>query len=294
MGAPEVPSEVRRIRTGDGVEIAAQVTGAGPPVVLANGIGVRHPGWIRFVEHLQRRHRVICWDYRGIGGSGTDARRAGFAMSRHAWDALEVLDALGEERAAVVGWSMGVPVALEMIRAAPKRITHFGALFGAPGRPFHAGFPRPVAMAVTGVAALSARIGRPANAVLGLATTFPRLAHAALAVPRFTGWDADKEIFAADVASVADAPKDAYFRTMVALARHDATDLLPRVGCPTLVVGGGRDWLTPPAASRAMADAIPDAQLLILPEATHFGLIEQADVVLTAVDALLAQSPESL
>jgi pimeloyl-ACP methyl ester carboxylesterase len=292
MATPDVPHEPRRIRTGDGVDLAVQVAGEGPPVVLANGIGVRHPGWSRFVEHLRRRHRVICWDYRGIGGSETDARKAGFAMSRHAWDALEVLDALGEDRAAVVGWSMGVPVALEMIRAAPKRITHFGALFGAPGRPFHAGFPMPVAAAVAGVAAFSARVSRPANLVLGLATTFPRLAHAALAVPRFTGWDADKEIFAADVASVAGAPKDAYFRTMVALARHDASDLLARIACPTLVIGGGRDWLTPPAASQAMADAIPGARLLLLPDATHFGLIEQPEAVLAAVDGLLAQSPE--
>lgn len=290
MGEVGFAHEGRRVRAGDGVELSVQVAGEGPPVILANGIGVRHPGWARFVAHLRRRHRVICWDYRGIGGSGTDAKRAGFAMSRHAWDALEVLDALGEERAAAIGWSMGVPVALEMIRAAPKRITHLGALFGAPGRPFHAGFPRPLAWAASGVAAVSARVPRPANAILGLATTFPRLAHAALAVPRFTGWDVDKEIFAADVASVAGAPKDAYFRTMVALARHDASDLLPQIACPTLVIGGGRDWLTPPAASRGMADAIPGARLLILPEATHFGLIEQAEAVLAAVDGLLAQS----
>jgi pimeloyl-ACP methyl ester carboxylesterase len=290
MGEAERSLEGSCVRAGDGVELSVQIAGEGSPVVLANGIGVRHPGWARFVAHLQRRHRVICWDYRGIGGSATDARRKGFAMSRHAWDALEILDALGEDRAAVIGWSMGVPVALEMIRAAPKRITHLGALFGAPGRPFRKGFPLPVGLAVETVAAVSARIPRPANAVLGLAAAFPRLAHAALAVPRFTGWDVDKELFAADVAAVAGAPKDAYFRTMVALARHDASDLLPRIVCPALVVGGGRDWLTPPAASRAMADAIPGARLLILPEATHFGLIEQPEAVLAAVDSLLAQS----
>ena len=288
--AVDFPHDVHRVRTGDGVDLAVQVTGEGPAVVLANGIGVRHPGWVRFVAHLQRRHRLICWDYRGVGGSATDAGRKGFSMSRHAWDALEVLDALEEDRAAVVGWSMGVPVGLEMIRAAPGRITHFAALFGAPGQPFRAGFPLPVALAISGVAALSARVTRPAEAVMGLARAFPRLTHAALALPRFTGWDVDREIFAADVASVAGAPKDAYFRTMTELARHDATDLLPRISCPTLVVGGGKDWLTPPSASEAMAAAIPGARLLLLPEATHFGLIEQAEAVLAAVDGLLAQS----
>ena len=193
----------------------------------------------------------------------------------------------------MVGWSMGVPVGLEMIRAAPRRVSHFAALFGAPGRPFRTGFPLPVALAVSGFAAVSSRMTRPVQAVMDLAAAFPRLTHAALSLPRFTGWDVDRELFAAQVDSVAGAPKDAYFRTMQALARHDASDLLPKITCPTLVVGGGRDWLTPPAASRAMADAIPGARLLLLPEATHFALIEQPEAVLAAVDGLLAQSPRS-
>ncbi|MFH1529319.1 MAG: alpha/beta fold hydrolase [Pseudomonadota bacterium] len=293
MGAADLPLETHRIRAGDGVTLSVQVAGEGPAVVLANGIGVRHPGWARFVTHLRRRRRVICWDYRGVGGSAADARRTGFAMSRHGWDALEILDALGEERAAVVGWSMGVPVGLEMIRAAPRRVTHFAALFGAPGRPFRTGFPLPIGLAVEGVAAISFRVTRPSQAVMDLAARFPRLTHAALATLRFTGRDVDRDLFAADVESVAGAPKDAYFRTMLALARHDASDLLPGIAIPTLVVGGGRDWLTPPAASRAMADAIPGARLLLLPEATHFGLMEQPEAILAAVDALLAQSPAS-
>ena len=60
--------------------LAVQVAGDGPAVVLANGIGVRHRGRARFTAHLRRAHRVICWDYRGIGGSATDSGRAGFAI----------------------------------------------------------------------------------------------------------------------------------------------------------------------------------------------------------------------
>ncbi len=282
--------EARRVRTGDGVGLSVQVAGAGPPVLLANGIGVRHPGWARFVEHLQSRHRVICWDYRGIGGSAVDARKTGFAMSRHAWDALEILDALGEERAAVVGWSMGVPVGLEMIRAAPRRVTHFAALFGAPGRPFRVGFPLPIGMLAEGVAKFSARCSLPAQALMNLATAAPTLTYGALALTRFSGWDVERDLLDADIASVAGAPRDAYFRTMIALARHDASDLLPSITCPTLVMGGGRDWLTPPAASKAMADAIPNARLVLLKKATHFGLIERPGVVFRELDDLLARS----
>jgi len=149
-------------------------------------------------------------------------------------------------------------------------------------------------MLAEGVARFSARCSRPAQAVLSLATAAPTLTYGALALTRFSGWDVERDLLDADVASVAGSPGDAYFRTMIALARHDASDLLPTITCPTLVVGGGRDWLTPPAASKAMADAIPNARLVLLKKATHFGLIERPAVVFRELDDLLARSSQTL
>ncbi|MBM4371713.1 MAG: alpha/beta hydrolase [Deltaproteobacteria bacterium] len=285
------PHEVRVVRARDGQVLAAQVAGEGPAVLLANGIGVRAPGFARFVERLRRRHRLILWDYRGIGGSRVPGDRGDLSMGRHALDALDLLDALGEDRAAVVGWSMGVPVGLEMIRVAPTRVAAFAALFGSAGPAFRAGFPPVVARGLEGVVRLCAREPRPSQAVMDLAAAFPGLTHRVLSAIRFTGQDSDRALFAADVESVASAPREAYFRTLAALARHDARDVLPRVRCPALVIGGGRDLLTPPAASRAMAEAIPGARLLILPRATHFGLLEEPGPVLDALEELLGSDP---
>ena len=60
---------------------------------------------------------------------------------------------------------------------------------------------------------------------------------------------------------------------------HARTICSRRSTCPTLVVAGGRDGFTPPERSRAMAAAIPDAELLEIPNASHTAPIERPHLV---------------
>jgi len=287
MPLAEIPYEHLQVVTDDGVVLAVQIAGEGPPVLLANGIGVSYPGLGPIVEHLYGRHQVVLWDYRGIGNSPTTGRKVDYSMHRHARDALQVVDALELDRVVALGWSMGVPVGLELCAMAPERVAGFGALFGAAGPAFRAGFPAPVAALFAGVSEFSRHFTRPARMVLNLACILPSLTQRILSLGHFVGVHADPEVFASQVRGVAEAPKEPYFSTMLALADHDARDVLPRLRCPTLVVGGGRDWLTPPRAAREMADATPGARLVIIPNATHFGLIEEMAPLLSAIDHLL-------
>ena len=70
-------------------------------------------------------------------------------------------------------------------------------------------------------------------------------------------------------------------------------DLRPRLGeitLPTLVIVGRHDWICPPAASRAIADAIQGAQLVELPDAGHFGFSETPEPFLRALRAHIART----
>ena len=73
------------------------------------------------------------------------------------------------------------------------------------------------------------------------------------------------------------------------LGRRDQSDTLGALTVPALVLGGGLDTLTPPQASRDMAELIPDAELVIMEEIGHLSTIEAPDEVADILNAYLAR-----
>ena len=73
------------------------------------------------------------------------------------------------------------------------------------------------------------------------------------------------------------------------LGRRDQSDTLGALTAPALVLGGGLDTLTPPQASRDMAELIPDAELVIMEEIGHLSTIEAPDEVTDILNAYLAR-----
>ena len=74
-----------------------------------------------------------------------------------------------------------------------------------------------------------------------------------------------------------------------AIAGHDALDRLAAVQVPALVIGGEADAATPVEAARALAAAIPGAELAILPGAPHMMQIESPDLYAAAIEGFLAR-----
>lgn len=293
LSLPSVPWRYHSVDTDDAIQLSAQSVGPSPTeaptVLLANGIGVTTPGLDFLAQHLMDRFHVVCWDYRGTGLSQIgEQREVRYDIPRHALDALQVLDGLEVDHSAVLGWSMGVPVGLEMIREAPDRVTALGALFGSAGRPFEAAFSAPMAKTIFAMAKGLSRFPWPGQAVLDLATALPSTCWKVCTALGFVGAEAHEGNFSSNVEAVAGADRAAYFSTMVALMEHDASDMLASVSCPVLVVGGEKDWVTPPKAARALADGVPGARLLMLERATHFGVIEYAHELWDPIDELLA------
>lgn len=105
------------------------MTGAGPPVVLVHaGIcdsGMWDPQW----RSLAGTHRLLRLDLRGFGRSPLPPER--YSNAR---DVLDVMDAAGVERAALIGASLGGSVVLEVAAAAPERVSALVlACSGLPG-----------------------------------------------------------------------------------------------------------------------------------------------------------------
>src|SRR5689334_6518850 len=96
----------------NGVELRVEVIGAGPPLLLIMGLGASLETWVAQREAFAARFRVILFDNRGAGES--ESPPPPWSVPDMAADAVGVLDALGIERAHVLGVSMGGMIAQEM------------------------------------------------------------------------------------------------------------------------------------------------------------------------------------
>jgi pimeloyl-ACP methyl ester carboxylesterase len=111
----------------DGVRIAYDVVGNGPPLLLHHGFAVSARVWHEpdYVTPLQDRYRLILMDARGHGESDNPHDPADYVMPRRVADVTAVLDALGIDQVHFLGYSMGARVGFAVGTLAPDRIASF-------------------------------------------------------------------------------------------------------------------------------------------------------------------------
>lgn len=248
--------------------IAYEVDGSGPPVLLIQGVGVIGAGWTPQVEGLRDRFTLCAFDNRGIGRSAVLTQPT--SVEAMAGDALALLDALGWERAHVVGHSMGGLIAEQLALDAPTRVRSL-ALLCTPGSGRAGARPSP-RIAWIG---LRGRIGTRA---------MRRAAFLELVMPRSALVGADMGALAERLAvlfgrDLAESPP-ILLQQLRAMGRHDITGRLSALASiPTLVVSADEDPIAPPSAGRATAQRIGSARHVELPDSSHGVTIHRADVV---------------
>jgi pimeloyl-ACP methyl ester carboxylesterase len=180
--------------------------------------------------------------------------------------------AAAPERFALCGLSMGGYVALEIMRRAPQRVLKL-ALLDTQARP-------------EGAEARTRRLDLMARAGRG---EFEGAVEQLL--PLFIHPDrlADRDLVATLSAMARKVGRDGFLRQQVAiLNRADSRPSLAAIGCPTLVLAGRQDVLTPVALHEEMAAAIPAATLVALPQCGHLSPLEQPAMVSAQLGAWLA------
>ena len=176
--------------------------------------------------------------------------------------AAQILDE-APPRFALAGLSMGGYVALEILRRAPGRVTRLALLDTQARADSEEGKAR--------------RRGLMALAEKGeFKGVTPRL------LPLFVGADAlnDPAITGTVQAMAESTGKDAFLRQQTAImGRPDSRPHLRAIACPTLVLAGREDQITPPELQLEMAHAIPDATLVLLPRCGHLAPLERPEAV---------------
>ena len=194
-----------------------------------------------------------------------DCRVADFTSQSSTAEMAESVLALMPERFALAGLSMGGYVALEIMARQPQRVTK-------------------LALLDTRAAADTPAQSRRRRGLIELARkgrfkgVTPRL------LPLLVHQDrlAEGALVAAVMAMAERIGKEAFLRQQKAImTRRDHRDLLPEIDCPTLVLCGRQDALTPLDAHCDMAVAIPGARLEVLEDCGHLAPLERPEAVTT-------------
>jgi pimeloyl-ACP methyl ester carboxylesterase len=199
--------------------------------------------------------------------AGLDGQFVRLAGQRSANGMARAVLAEAPPRFDLLGFSLGAIIALEIIALAPERVTRLALLGANPG-------PMPEDRAA-GRRVLLDR-ARESGVRVFIEATWD------LAVPsERRGDEAFRDRLIAMAGRVGlDAFDD---QTAMTIERADSRPRLAEISVPTLVATGAEDRICPPQMSRAIADAIPGAELLIVPEAGHYAPLERPEILAEAV-----------
>lgn len=233
--ATPAPTRSGRLNIGD-VGLYHAVFGDGEPVLMLHG-GMGHSNyWGHQIAALAQRHRVIVIDSRGHGRSALSPRRLSYRLL--ADDVVGVLDALGIRRVAIVGWSDGGIVGLDLAMRLPDRVDRlfaFGANFNLQGL-------------------------RPAGAQSATFTQYAercRLDYATLS-PTPENWQRLLDDL----------------RRMWGSSPTWTTPQLATIRVPVTIVGAEHDEIIRREHTAELAVAIPNARLSMLPGVSHFAMLQ--------------------
>lgn len=244
--------------------------GEGPALVLLHGFLCDSRAWAPQLRDLSKGFQVVAWDAAGAGAS--DDPPETFTITDWAEDLARLLDALALEEAHIVGLSWGGLVAQAFFGRYPSRVrslvlsdTYAGWKGSLP--------PDVVAKRLTRCLSES------------------ELASAEL-VERWVPMEFFTEAVSDEVTSaMADIVSGFHplgFRLMArSLAENDTTSLLPTIRVPTLLLWGEGDQRSPIQVAERFRDAIPNAELQIIPGAGHVSNLEQPDAFTTHVRRFL-------
>jgi pimeloyl-ACP methyl ester carboxylesterase len=265
-------------KTNAGPEMYYEIEGDGPPVVLIGGLSQDHFGWMMQVPAVAAAgYRCITFDNRDAGQTALSTKS--YDIRQMADDTMRLMDAIGLPSAHIVGLSMGGMIGQEMAISSPERVSSLTLVCtSAATAPETAGVLR------------AWRDARPHCDDVD----FVLMVSAWLFTHRFYQDAASVEGFLGIVRSNPFPQSAAGFvRQCDAVLSHDTRDRISQIRAPTRIIVGAEDTLTPPRQSRWLAERIPGAELVEIPNAAHLLSLETADEFNRALIEFLQAQPKT-
>lgn len=280
----------------DGTRIYWEAYGppTGLPMVLTDGLACNGTFYVNQVPYFAQMRPVIRWAYRGHGLSDLPASIDDLDVGRCIDDLFQLMDHLGIPRAVHVGYSMGVQLLIEAASRQPGRFAALSLQCGTWGHLIDSFHGNSIARTIF-----------PAlySIVLNDHSIFPRvwrtmtpsrLVYFLTSLSEFDGRLVQREQLMPYLEHLASMNMEVAMKLAESAGRQDTRPLLPGLRIPTLVLGAHRDRFTPYYLAEEVFQALPDAELCIVPGATHSVMLEQPDLVNLRVEDFLVRRVDGI
>ncbi len=286
------------ILTRDKIPLRYATYGQGPPVVFVLGYGMTIDEWPhKMISHLAQSHRVIVYNHRGV--SGVKNPEVPFTIPQAAMDLQDVIIHMGGGDNGckdtdgrlysfrslipdkvnctplpvdIVGYSMGGMIALEYAKEYPDSVNHLILLNtdcgGAEKVPAEDWVVEEMSVTLNNTKEYLDRAGR------------------LLLTESFRNTHPDPLTWFADYGEVAD-PGAVQEQYDSFLMWEGVYEYLPSISCKTLIITGDQDIVIPPENAEILADAIPNATLLIRQGQAHGMIFMEPDEIAKIIEEFL-------
>jgi pimeloyl-ACP methyl ester carboxylesterase len=238
-----------------------------PAVIFIHGWTANHQRWRLVKQSLEPDYRVVDYDLRGHGHSEKQPGLE-YSFSMHVEDLAGLMDALGIERATLIGHSMGGMIAQQFALAYPKRVERLVLAATSP-------------RTVTGT---KSRIGIAVAAFL-----FRRCFNLMIYV-KDNGKKKSPDMFPDVFDPEMRASAESASASLHMIAAMDIRSRLAEIKIPTLVLSAENDETISPELTRELAELIPNAQLRTFSDCGHHLILEQHEKVSAAIREFLSGS----
>ena len=250
------PKVTERYAEVDGIQLYCVEAGEGRPLIFLHPLGWDHRSWEREIQSLSAEYRLIACDARGHGKSSKPP--GPYSMNRFRDDFSAQLDALGIDKACIVGLSLGGMIAQYLAVQQPDRVAAL--------------------VLVSTVCRMGPEVRQVMEERIEAGTKNGPLAAAqTVAKTLFSNElkEAEPEFLEKFYAWRLESSLDPIFDSMRATFGLDICASLGALTMPCMVVAGEADGATPPHAVAELAERIPNAEVRTVADCGHLIPLER-------------------
>ncbi len=262
----------------DKTKIFYSSQGEGIPLAFTYGVTCGMYHFKYQTAHFQNQYQVIQYDYRGHNSSETSDNLENLSIEGCARDLKAVLDKLKIEKAILVGHSLGVSVNIKFWELFPERVKALVLICGGITNPFDMMLYTDMTKILFELLKM-AYLKYPKQAEMTWKNIPDPLSHTLVSFLGYNKLLAQKQDIQMYVEGVKKHPLQTFLYFMQDYSKFDGTKICETITCPTLIIAGQYDLITPLKHIKKVHKLIKTSELFVAPQGSHVSQWDIPEVI---------------